>query len=195
MLTGRKPWVADGTTGGTRIVRDVRPGGENSSIEPLGALRGHLYFTADDGVHGKELWRSDGTEAGTVLVKEIRAGPEGCVCPDAAIAFGRVFGAYDGSEFGLWSTDGTEAGTYSLGPVPGTPADGGRESPLLHQLRRLEALPQRRHGRGDARRARRPRVRARRLFASALLHRRRTRALALRRHRSRDADDPRHPAR
>src|SRR3954447_14515934 len=37
-------------------------------------VNGTLYFTANDGSHGRELWKSDGTSAGTVLVKDINPG-------------------------------------------------------------------------------------------------------------------------
>ena len=45
-----------------------------ASPSSLTGVGGTLFFTADDGTHGRELWKSDGTEAGTVLVKDIDPG-------------------------------------------------------------------------------------------------------------------------
>ena len=48
--------------------------GDPSSLTGVG---GTLFFTADDGIHGRELWKSDGTKAGTVLVKDIDPDDDG----------------------------------------------------------------------------------------------------------------------
>ena len=46
----------------------------NGRPQYLTAVGNTLFFTADDGIHGRELWESDGTETGTVMVKDINSG-------------------------------------------------------------------------------------------------------------------------
>ena len=56
---GRELWRSDGTAAGTRIVRDIKPGGSYpySSSYPryLTNVGETLFFSAGDGVHGREL--------------------------------------------------------------------------------------------------------------------------------------------
>ena len=72
--TGSELWWTDGTTAGTRLVRDIRPGRGDSSPALLGVVSGVVYFAADDGVHGAELPASDGTRSGTYLVGDLVPG-------------------------------------------------------------------------------------------------------------------------
>ena len=76
--TGSEPWVSDGTTGGTTLLKDIFPGISGSSpitdwyntaIAPEHSLS---FFTAVDDVNGRELWQTDGTPAGTTIVYSFR---------------------------------------------------------------------------------------------------------------------------
>jgi ELWxxDGT repeat protein len=68
-------WVTDGTSSGSRRVKDLYPGTLSSAPREMLAVGDVIYFSARDELHGHELWRSDGTEAGTLLVADIEPGP------------------------------------------------------------------------------------------------------------------------
>ena len=54
--TGNEIWVSDGTAAGTFPLNEILPG--LASAEPRDFLRvgPNVFFTADDGIHGRELW-------------------------------------------------------------------------------------------------------------------------------------------
>lgn len=110
---GNELWRSDGTTAGTTMVKDIRPGLESS--DPGGAVRigSTIYFWANDGVHGRELWKSDGTPAGTVLVKDINPGAGDSLKSVIHVLNNALYFAADDGTHGveLWRSDGTEAGT------------------------------------------------------------------------------------
>ena len=77
-IRGDELWRSDGSRTGTVLVKNINPGDsgddhpDSSGPSSLTAVGGRLFFSADDGIHGRELWRSDGSRAGTVLVKNIK---------------------------------------------------------------------------------------------------------------------------
>jgi ELWxxDGT repeat protein len=136
---GNELWRSDGTRRGTRMVKDIRPGprpcatskpvcrGQGASSDPsqLTVVGKTLYFTADDGIHGRELWRSDGTSRGTRLVKDSTPGtgpskfssePRGLT----DVAGTLFFSVSERGNSQLWRSDGTEAGTTMLKEGPGS---------------------------------------------------------------------------
>ncbi len=71
-VSGFEWWTSDGTSAGTKLLRDIGPG-ELNGINYINTaqLGNYLYFEANDGVHGKQLWRTDGTTEGTILFKKL----------------------------------------------------------------------------------------------------------------------------
>ncbi|MCW3124666.1 MAG: hypothetical protein JWO03_324 [Bacteroidetes bacterium] len=112
--SAEEPWISDGTTSGTFMLKDINPGvGNSSSPTFLTSFNGKVYFVANDYIHGREPWVSDGTAAGTVLLKDIYSGIHDSGPIEFTAFKGRLyFNAIDslhGAE--LWVTDGTTAGT------------------------------------------------------------------------------------
>ena len=73
-VTNCELWKSDGTESGTARVLDIRPGPESPELAELTPYHGALFFTADDGTHGRELWTSDGTASGTRMVRDLNPG-------------------------------------------------------------------------------------------------------------------------
>lgn len=114
--TGTELWATDGSTGGTRLVRDITPGTQGSSLTHLAAVGRTLVFSrwvpgTSTQAERTELWRSDGTATGTQRLADLGAGSNmswQTLRVDTAALF-LVTHPARGTE--LWKTDGTAAGT------------------------------------------------------------------------------------
>lgn len=103
------------------LVKDINNITLPSAPQKLTAVNGILYFTADNGLHGRELWRSDGTPDGTYLVKDIYA--DGPLSPQQLTAVSPLlyFTANDGFHgWELWRSDGTLTGTFMVKDIHAT---------------------------------------------------------------------------
>ena len=109
---GAELWATDGTSQGTRLVRDIRPGEAGSGPTLLTRVGSRVYFTAVDGVHGRELWVSDGTRAGTHIVKDLTKGTAGSDISGIADGGGTAY--FDLDHRHLWRTDGPGATTIKV---------------------------------------------------------------------------------
>ncbi len=122
---GTELFQSDGTTEGTRLLRDINPTG--ASV-PLGMTQynGRVYFSADDGVHGAEPWMTDGTEEGTQMLVDLNPGLLRSSPQEFRVVAGRLFFVAivpDDAHFTvrtqLWMTDGTAQGTQMVYEEPG----------------------------------------------------------------------------
>jgi ELWxxDGT repeat protein len=123
--SGAELWITDGTSLGTRLVKDIQPGAASASPQHLTRVDDRLFFTAIESTGGRELWVSDGTTGGTVRVKDIRAGlQDGAITSVRALDGLALFFANDGvTGLELWRSDGTEAGTSLVKDI--VPGSGG----------------------------------------------------------------------
>lgn len=113
--TGSELGISDGTSTGTGLLKDLRPGPFTSFLSQLTPWNNKVYFSATDGdAYG--LWETDGSEAGTVMVKDsLRIYAYDYSDADLIVpALGQLFMAADESgtfDDELWKSDGTDAGT------------------------------------------------------------------------------------
>lgn len=140
---GDELWITNGTKGGTKLVKDIEPGANGSSIAYLTALgNGKAIFKANTDVYGGELWVTDGTTKGTKLLKDINPGTHydtwaGKTLGNSStpweitlIGKGKVIFQATNAEFGteIWVSDGTKNGTQLLKDInPGAGNSGASD--------------------------------------------------------------------
>jgi len=126
LQNGEELWISDGSEAGTRMVKDIRPGGLGSNPAELTPVGDTVFFVADDGVHGRHLWMSDGTGPGTVMFSDItlfrvpnslveHAGELYCAASTDIVPHDYRI---------LWRTDGTVEGTSFIDPEPPVTSPG-----------------------------------------------------------------------
>lgn len=114
---GQMLWQTDGTSAGTRMVKDLDPQSSLpgqwfvSARNDALTVGDTMYFTGVTNAHGRELWRTDGTPEGTRMVADLVPGA-GDSNPEGFVALGNqlIFTA----DKKLWRTDGTAGGTVML---------------------------------------------------------------------------------
>jgi ELWxxDGT repeat protein len=129
--TGDELCASDGTPEGTRMVKDIYPGQNESTPINLTNVNGTLFFSAFSPGFGREIWKSDGTEAGTNMVIDLVPGPTsgGTTRYISVNKFLFFFRNDSVAGWQLWKTDGTESGT-TLVKVFG-PADANGPGPPI----------------------------------------------------------------
>ncbi len=122
---GEELWVTDGTTAGTKLVKDIYPGPSGSDINYITRFNDKVVFAANDGANGMELWISDGTEGGTYMVKDVHefgsSDPRGFTqLNETQFIFcakdyeSETYGEGRGEQWWLHVSNGTEAGTEKI---------------------------------------------------------------------------------
>ena len=114
-------YKSNGTQEGTTLVMNLNPNFSADSFPSnFTVFNGELYFTADDGVHGRELFKTNGTTIS--LVKDIKTGSDSSTnLSDNSLVFHEINGFLyffaediNGQGADLWKTDGTSAGTVKV---------------------------------------------------------------------------------
>lgn len=111
---GNEPWISDGTSKGTQLLKDINNGVSSSNPSGFTLCNAKIYFSAYSPAGGIELWKTDGTTINTKQVKDINI-TSSASAVNQLISLNTkeiIFPAYvpdTGTE--LWKSDGTEAGT------------------------------------------------------------------------------------
>lgn len=105
-IHGNELWKTDGTTDGTKLVKDLNPNGNGLTFVFNAIATSNYFFFFGSTEDGLYLWKTDGTSEGTSAIKKLSVGGTFLGKTGNKVIFT--------AEQKLWSSDGTEAGTIVL---------------------------------------------------------------------------------
>ncbi len=110
-ISGKEPWITDGTSSGTHLITDIYTGASGSNPLNYILLGGKVYFSASNATNGNELWSTDGTSCN--LFSDIAVGATSSNPGPFINCEGRLFFAATINNAGaeLWTTDGISTNT------------------------------------------------------------------------------------
>lgn len=135
---GRELWYSDGTSAGTQLLQDLRPGSASSDPGPIHTFNNVLYFGATD-ANGTSLWRHD--SMGTGIIRTPALGGPRDVVGMYPLGAKLLLHARPRGVNQLWITDGSATGTQEIS-LQQSPTPGGNPAlviPLSSSLALLRA--------------------------------------------------------
>lgn len=114
---GYEPWISDGTTTGTKMIKDVVPGPNNTYPGPFTEYNGKLFFIGNTAAqNGQEVYYTDGTATGTQLLMGSNPSLFTQTPCEMVVCNSKLFfiasNSADTTDMELWVTDGTKTGTH-----------------------------------------------------------------------------------
>ena len=110
---GDEPWISDGTSANTKILKNIGYEGFRSKPHSFCELGETVFFVANDEKHGYELWKTNVKEQETKMVKDINSGKYSSQ-PQNLIAFNQMLyfiTQNKNANCKLWSSNGEEEQT------------------------------------------------------------------------------------
>lgn len=134
---GAEIWVTDGSSNGTFMLKDIRPGFSSSFFQLNSVVSNDLlYMVLMDSSSSSvnSLWRTDGTTQGTIKLMQF---PQSLPVPNAtqnemSAVNGKCLFAYgENNKKELWVSDGTAIGTHILKDFKAGASQGGNPYNLV----------------------------------------------------------------
>jgi ELWxxDGT repeat protein len=127
--TGAEPWVSDGTSEGTHLLKDINDVNQSSHPTQTVTFAGKAWFGGYERTHGNELWTTDGTASGTHLFADLLPGADGSSPEPHLAAGGKLYfsASANSGRHRLYVTDGTIDGITPLSTAGGDPVAGAHD--------------------------------------------------------------------